>query len=199
MQEVRLWHDLDDSLVRRDETTGGLSRSEYWFDGWKRETTNAGVERTLESVLPQLEIIKHLSGDSASTPALERVWVFREYDGHGWLQLDEQGALTSGELPGAYGAPLRTVSSPLDKVGFHGMEEDRRLGLVRMGVRYVSLAGDGMWLQPEPLLGLGVPVGSLVQPRYPWGRWREVTRSVCKIAPGTALRTFPSSARCTRP
>ena len=165
LQEVRLWHDLDDSLVRRDEATGGLSRSEYWFDGWKRETTPAGVERTLESLLPQLEVVKNLSGGGASTPALERVWVFREYDGHGWLQLDDQGELKGGELLGAYGAPLRTVSSPLEKTGFHGMEEDRSLGLVRMGVRHMSLAGDGMWLQPEPLLGLGVPGGMLTRPR----------------------------------
>ena len=43
------------------------------------------------------------------------------------------------------------------------MERDRGLGVTKMGVRHVM--ADGRWMQPEPLLWLGLPDGGELSPR----------------------------------
>ena len=164
---MRLWHDLSDALVEREEVGSAGARRTYRFGDWTLEVGPDGVE-VVEDVLPQLQVVQRRSALS-STPTTERVWVLREHDGHGWLRVGDDGALLGGELLGAYGAPLRVVGEPRPQVGFQGMEQDA-LGLVRMGVRHLSLAGDGLWLQPEPLLGLGLPAELLARP----GSWGAV-------------------------
>jgi len=71
------------------------------------------------------------------------------------------GSLVSTEVTGAYGVPLQGApsdysSSPEAWVvdGLHGQEEDRGNEVSHFGARH-TLFRDGMWMQPEPLLGLG--------------------------------------------
>ena len=78
------------------------------------------------------------------------------------MHLDDTGQPLSAEVTDPFGEPLDTWSAlpapwldTRDETGLHGMPRDTVAGLTRMGVRHMRL-GDGLWLQPEPLLALGM-------------------------------------------
>lgn len=183
-RDIRYWHDVEGDVVRRDETVGGVATNEYWFEGWQRESSGGG--RTVEHVLPMLDVV---------TTGTQRqvVWLLREYDGHVLVESDNQGNALGAELLGGYGTMLASSGSHREEGGFHGMEEEREVGLTRMGVRHVR-SGDGVWLQPEPLLAFGLKGNIIRTPRYvssgyangspttlaDWGGFRPVS-----IGPGS--------------
>jgi len=94
-------------------------------------------------------------------------WIGRELDGHGLLTWDGDGERVGAEALGAYGETLAYVArmdgnESLAMNAFHGMEEDDDLGMTGMGVRHVL--PDGRWMQPEPLLALGVGPEAIDRP-----------------------------------
>jgi hypothetical protein len=98
--------------------------------------------------------------------------------------------------------PLSTrFGDSLPQNGVHGMDEEVDVGLVRMGVRHMR-PGDGLWLQPEPLLGLGVPGERLATPRSVVGVYaagKPVDRTglvpVVPVAVG-AVEVLGNAAHC---
>ena len=95
-------------------------------------------------------------------------WVFRDTNGSALSLFNSAGDELQFDLTGVYGerlddplyhhADLTQLTEPWDLSGLHGSEPDRKLGVVRHGVRHAAL-GDGRWLQPEPLLYMGAPLG----------------------------------------
>ncbi len=75
---------------------------------------------------------------------------------------DEDGLQVSREVTGVYGLPVDPAlglgwaqGSLWEVDGLHGMEEDRLNRVTHSGTRHM-LFRDGLWMQPEPLLALGV-------------------------------------------
>ena len=90
-------------------------------------------------------------------------YAYVDVDGQAVSVFGSNGSLVSTEVTGAYGVPLQGApsdysSSPEAWVvdGLHGQEEDRGNEVSHFGARH-TLFRDGMWMQPEPLLGLGMP------------------------------------------
>ncbi len=182
MYEKKYFHTADDVQAAGVVADGAFASSpisprwEFTFDGWKLDlaSTDSGLlERHLEQVLPSL-ILVH----DPQTLTVSPQWLLRERDGHVWAQLDDTGTLTSAQPLGAFGLPVGTYAatgtSPRapaffddlrDQFGLHGVDLDEHGGGFRMGVRTVLDSGDGTWLQPEPLLHLGLEPEQLLVPR----------------------------------
>ncbi len=166
---IRYSYDIDDGLTQREhlDAMGMLTQAELSFDNWQVELHADGSMRTLENPLPAVRIVSTWDA-TTQTPTTVREWLLREPDGHAAARFDDNGALLSAEVLGAYGSPLATVGTPAEEDGFQGMEADGDLGVVLMSVRH-SRQGDGTWLQPEPLLHLGPPTSTLASPRMLFG------------------------------
>lgn len=65
---------------------------------------------------------------------------------------------------GTYGAPLSQSGAFWPIEGFNGADADPGNEVVPFGIRHM-VAGQGLWLQPEPLLYLGLTNGDLESPR----------------------------------
>ena len=92
--------------------------------------------------------------------------VYLEPDGQAPWTVGTLGAQAdTTEFVGVYGLELKKFASasvsPLD--GFHGAEPDRVQEVTQFGARHMVLR-DGMWMQPEPLLHLGLTNGNLSTP-----------------------------------
>jgi len=97
-------------------------------------------------------------------------YAYVDVDGQAVSVFGSNGSLVSTEVTGAYGVPLQGApsdysSSPEAWVvdGLHGQEEDRGNEVSHFGARH-TLFRDGMWMQPEPLLGLG-PIAMVGTPQ----------------------------------
>ncbi|MEM6925803.1 MAG: polymorphic toxin-type HINT domain-containing protein [Myxococcota bacterium] len=119
------------------------------FDGWRYDEST-GV--TIEQRLP-------MARDDGSL----RV-VYLEPDGRAPWTRGLQGDANQ-EVLGAYGQPIAalTVGTRWELDSLHGSEQDLAFGVTHFGRRHMNL-GDGMWLQPEPLLGLGLSTSELGRP-----------------------------------
>lgn len=156
---------LDDELIRHEMV--GAPTGDYtklWFDGWRWDDQEPAGARTFESLLPQLDVEER---GGAKT----RRWVFREYDGHAIATLDDGGTSLGMEALGAYGAELMSDGVETAEVnGYQGMERDKGPGLTHMGARHLMMS-DGIWLQPEPLLHLGITASQMGSPRSMTGAY----------------------------
>ena len=140
-----------------------------------REDVLGGVAREVVTVLPALSVVRE-----GSPSRWTAVWSVRGYDGQGLLQVDGDGQALSASVLGTYGATVSTFGPPavsrapqldLRRIqGFHGSEHVQVGGLAHLGVRHMRL-GDGQWMQPEPLLGLGVPRGGVLTPESWFGAY----------------------------
>jgi len=106
--------------------------------------------------------------DPAGRMALHYAYV--DVDGQAVSVFGSNGSLVSTEVTGAYGVPLQGApsdysSSPEAWVvdGLHGQEEDRGNEVSHFGARH-TLFRDGMWMQPEPLLGTPKAVSFVGRP-----------------------------------
>ncbi len=148
-------YDVDDGLVMETHT-GDHARTVYRFGGERVIVPENGAvlvdgPQLISSVLPMLSVA---DGDFR--------WRFVEPDGHALETLSADGTTQSVEVAGSYGKRISSLSSgtwPVD--GFHGSDPDS--GLSHMGARHMR-TGDGLWMQPEPLLYLGMTNGDLRRP-----------------------------------
>ena len=92
--------------------------------------------------------------------------LWTEPDGHALRSHTSAPVASSQEALGAFGLRLSKYQASPDTWvvdGFHGEEVNRSAEVIHKGARHVALR-DGMWLQPEPLLYLGLTVGDLRNP-----------------------------------
>jgi hypothetical protein len=148
----KYWYDVDDNVPYEERTLGGVLTTISRHEGWERRTV-ATVPTVTEQVLPM-----------ASIRGTELVVLLKELDGHA---LVSRGSVTTSmEALGAFGLRLSKYNTtPQNWVvnGYHGEEVNREAEVVHKGARHLSLR-DGMWMQPEPLLYLGVTAGDLRNP-----------------------------------
>jgi hypothetical protein len=143
-------YDVDDEIVL--ETRGAVTIHRH--DGWEqRQLVAGGPWEVTESVLPMAA----LRGGAL-------VVLLKEPDGHALHAY--LGTASTQEALGAFGLRLYGFQLNADEWvvdGFHGEEVNRDAQVIHKGARHVALR-DGMWLQPEPLLYLGLTNGNLRAP-----------------------------------
>ncbi len=147
-------YDASDRIVEEANYDEHLLRHQgYRIDG------NSG--QRIEKLLPMLSV-ENRPGTSSPWR-----WTLVEPDGHALETYDGTAeTVLSRETLGPYGrvyASSGAAAWPID--GFHGAEPDKASGAVHHGARHMLSRGDGLWLQPEPLLYLGMTNGNLAQPR----------------------------------
>jgi len=151
-RHVTLGYDVNDALVREAEMGAAAVAKRLSFGGWHQHTDDQGVTVTYEEVLPNLTlsdgvpylVAREPSGASLSVVALT------------------DGTEASTVRAGVYGQDEGSPSWwELDKL--HGGVRSLDDQLVHRGARH-HLASDGRWLQPEPLLYLGLTNGDLAEP-----------------------------------
>jgi len=150
---VVLWYDNDDQVVfeERVDAAGAPENVERFGPYQER----AGMQYT--RVLPHVTL--------EGTGQLR--YILGEPDGRAAWVLDAGGGLVSEQVSTVYGleydsavwgAAVNTAGKwPLG--GLHGAESDVSTGVMQFGARHVTNRGDGMWMQPEPLLALGMAGG----------------------------------------
>jgi hypothetical protein len=125
----------------------------FQHEGWNRRATATAVFTDTEELLPMLAV-----------RGTEQVVRLTEPDGHA---LYARGPTTqTQEALGAFGLSLskyNTNAAGWVEDGLHGEELHRAADVVHYGARHMALR-DGMWLQPEPLLYLGLTNGNLRSP-----------------------------------
>ena len=153
--ETELFYDVDDNVVLERRGSDEIRR----FQGSRWDANGA-----VETVLPQVRVVT----DPAGRMALHYAYV--DVDGQAVSVFGSNGSLVSTEVTGAYGVPLQ--GAPLDYAsspeawvvdGLHGQEEDRGNEVSHFGARH-TLFRDGMWMQPEPLLGTPKAVSFVGRP-----------------------------------
>jgi hypothetical protein len=147
----RYAYDVDDGIPYEVRGTVHVFR----HAGWEARATSETTYEVTESVLPMATL-----RDGTSL-----VMVLRELDGHALFTKGAPGGDTR-ELLGAFGLRLsRWQTTPDHWVldGFQGEEVHRQAGVTHFGARHLALR-DGAWLQPEPLLYLGLTNGNLKNP-----------------------------------
>ncbi|HEC11470.1 MAG TPA: hypothetical protein ENI86_18180, partial [Acidimicrobiales bacterium] len=147
-EKTTLFYDVDNALVYEDRRGEIYER----FSGYR-----SGPEETIDSVLPMLRVVSHkVGGVQVREPRV----VMLDVDGHALFTWDLQGNELSREITGVYGLPLVGPNWDQGELweidGLHGSEADRSNELVHFGARH-TMFRDGMWMQPEPLLAMGIP------------------------------------------
>jgi hypothetical protein len=151
LRTTRLRYDVDDEIVYETASSGPVT-SIYRFSGWRKALPSG---RVIESVLPMVR----LDGGAARIAYLEP-------DGHAMWTRGTGGLTDTREVLGAYGLPLfgyGAATTPWVLDHLHGAEADRDDEVVHFGARHMLLR-DGLWMQPEPLLHLGLTNGDLANP-----------------------------------
>ncbi|MFT4624396.1 MAG: YD repeat-containing protein [Myxococcota bacterium] len=140
-------YDLDDVLITEVRT--GASPKVVHRDSGYVADTSAG--QTVD-VLPMLRVQNGQARWSIREPGGNAAWVF-----------DGSGGEVLHQALGQTGVALHEVGTPWPVDGLHGSQPDRFAGVINHGPRHSRL-DDGLWLQPEPLLHLGMTNGDLGAP-----------------------------------
>jgi YD repeat-containing protein len=119
---------------------GGGAKATYRHGGWRKEEGG----QTIEQVLPFARLV----GGKLR-------YAFNEHGGQQLWSFDQKGGEKSFQLGGVYGLPHLESGGALPIDGLHGAEPDTANRVTHFGVRH-TLHRDGMWMQPEPLLWLGL-------------------------------------------
>jgi hypothetical protein len=138
--------DADGVIVRR---WGGSAPASFEVAGWSEE-----VRRPAKN-----DYTPQVSG-AAGQLQLHLV----EFDGTNIVSSRPLGAVVGFRRQGAYGQEFTSGGEPELRRSFHGHREEPGLRLTAAGPRHLLLA-DGRWLQPEPLLYLGIPEELRSDPR----------------------------------
>jgi YD repeat-containing protein len=148
------WHmvldyDADGNLVRRGDNNPYTSSPyyKYSFRDWRYD------EKTATTTEDDNAIVSAENGT--------RKWLFKGFDGHAGLVFNDDGVVESQRSLGAYGSVLNSAGTTWDWNAFHGAEDQGEL--IHMGQRHL-IQNDGTWLQPEPLLYLGIKLELLGDP-----------------------------------
>ncbi|MFT4626110.1 MAG: YD repeat-containing protein [Myxococcota bacterium] len=137
----------DDQLVY-EARTALEPKVVHRFDGYLSDT-RTGVT---VSALPMVRIVDGEFRFSVQEPSGHAPWVF-----------DGDGAELNHSVVGATGVDLYQAGAGWHLDGMHGAEPDAVVGLTHHGIRHARL-DDGLWLQPEPLLALGLANSNLARP-----------------------------------
>jgi YD repeat-containing protein len=151
----RYHYDVDDGVPWEEQETGGVVTHVFRHDGWERRGPTAVAGVVTEEVLPM-----------AALRGTSLVVRLQEPDGHAYRTWTSGSGAETQELLGAFGLRLWDYQSNADDWvidGFHGEEVNRSAEVIHKGARHVVLR-DGMWMQPEPLLYLGLTNGNLRTP-----------------------------------
>ncbi len=147
------YYDVDDGMPYEIRTAGGVTTHVFRHEGWDLRATTPTTYTVTEQVLPML-----------AYRGTEEIVRLTEPDGHA---LYARGSATQTEEGlGAFGLRLSKYVTNADgwvEDGLHGEEVHRAAEVVHYGARHLGLR-DGMWLQPEPLLYLGLTNGNLAAP-----------------------------------
>ncbi|MFT4623760.1 MAG: YD repeat-containing protein [Myxococcota bacterium] len=90
-------------------------------------------------------------------------WSIREPGGNAAWVLDGSGGEVLHKALGQTGVALHEVGTSWPVDGLHGSQPERFAGVINHGPRHARL-DDGLWLQPEPLLHLGLTNADLGAP-----------------------------------
>ncbi|MFT5460927.1 MAG: YD repeat-containing protein, partial [Myxococcota bacterium] len=146
-----LGYDAANQRVWEQHSEAGSVTRQVWRHGGYEYDSDVG--ETLQ-VLPMARLV---DGDLR--------WIAHEPDGRAPYVYAEDGTLVAYEVLGATGERLSSTGAvPWHQDSLHGAQIDRGLGLVHHGVRHARLS-DGLWMQPEPLLFLGVQGGQIAAPQ----------------------------------
>lgn len=151
-RNTSLFYDAANALVLEQRSFEGNHNAIWRFSGWRENSENNSIT---EQILP----MARLDGGQLRV-------VYTEADGHAvWTRNSLPGASQTEEVLGAYGLDIDAWTSSdrwaLDAM--HGAEPDRVNEVMHLGARHLALR-DGLWLQPEPLLHLGMTNGNLENP-----------------------------------
>jgi YD repeat-containing protein len=182
VRDERLVYDGDDKLVSRIGLQSGQSTT--WFNGVRYDTAAGEVE------IEALDALHVVNGEFR--------WMYKAPSGQLVATYDHEAVQTRLGFDGVYGRPVYSSGPPLASYALHGAELDMGMRTLAMGTR-VALYGDGMWLQPEPLLYLspaslpfenprsltGVYAsGNPVMIQDPSGYWWETAWDVYNVVQG---------------
>jgi len=153
----------DEDSVLLEEYDALQAETIYHFDNWREEHTSGGINAVLK-LLPMLRVEKDAG-------QWEMVWALTEFGGNVFETVTCTQSIHTGascvqrglEVASAYGDPMTQHGDDWSIESLHGMERSDDLGIIRFGTRH-ALAGSGLWLQPEPLLALGLPMDRLATP-----------------------------------
>ena len=137
-------YNVDDELIFEDHKSYRV----YRFGSYRYASND---KRVIVKPVPQIALITK-SGKTTSR------WMFLEPDGHALESAGDvlgQAAELSFDILGAFGRTLASSGDVLPIDGFHGADADLGVGVVPFGVRHV-VKDVGIWMQPEPLLYLGL-------------------------------------------
>jgi len=133
-------YDLESEPMAISDGAGTLL--ERTFQSWHEEGGKVS-----EHVLPMLSVVRE-------NGSVEFVYKMREPDGHVIRTTSGAPATErSVEVPSLYAERYYAFGQNWNDEALHGERKDPQTGLVQMGARHM-FAGSGMWMQPEPLLGL---------------------------------------------
>jgi YD repeat-containing protein len=138
-------YSVDNELMEESRDGVVFRRS---FSGW---TWQSGT--VYESLLPMVT-----ARDG------ELLYVLKELDGRSNAVRRLDGTLVADDSSGVYGQSFGQTTAnawPLDEL--HGSAHDSSGHLMHFGARHMIIE-DGRWLQPEPLLYMGVTNGNLQHP-----------------------------------
>jgi YD repeat-containing protein len=135
-------YDANGKLVRRADGNPftGAPNYVYSFQEWRYDQKNG---KTIEK-----------ENSFVTTENGARNWLFNDYDGHAMMTVNDSGTVQSMRTLGGYGSAISSTGTEWVWDSFHGAEKQD--DLFAMGQRHL-MKKDGQWLQPEPLLYLGIP------------------------------------------
>jgi YD repeat-containing protein len=147
--QMVLDYDVNGKITRRADSNPNESSPyyAYAFDDWRYDG-KTGVKTELDTPL-------------VATDNGTRRWLFREYDSSPVLAFSDSGTKTMSRVLGGYGTVWSSTGTTWDWNSFHGTEEQGEL--LHMGERHL-MQKDGQWLQPEPMLYLGLDEKNLDEP-----------------------------------
>ena len=125
----------------------------YDYGGWTSEPAAGRVEEQLTGFLSRV--------DQGGISKLH--WHLQGFDGTSLVAMKTNGGMVGRRRPGPYGQRMAEGGQPRKQAAFHGIREEAEVGLLAAGPRHVNQI-DGTWLQPEPLLYLGLPEAGLRSP-----------------------------------
>ncbi len=144
-------YDANSAVVRHSEGDPiiGTPPCSWSYSGWQKESATG--------------VITEEHTPLVATRNGVREWHFAEPDGHVASTFSDSGTLQSARRFGAFGQPQAATGNVWTRDSYHGGNEYAGGELFAMGQRHLSKK-DGQWLQPEPLLYLGIPQENLANP-----------------------------------
>lgn len=145
--------DADGAILRRENGSPfvGSPRYVYTFGG---SQLDSGTSEKIDQLTRELAVVNN-----------QRRWLFVDYDGHVGTVRDDAGATIGSRMLSAFGASSYSTGTPWNLAALHGLRIEPFTDLIPAGPRHLS-RNAGQWLQPEPMLLLGIPADRLDHPTH---------------------------------